>query len=37
MNDKNFDEVLAGDEKRAWEAFKWAVYSFVGRLKASNC
>jgi hypothetical protein len=25
VNDRNFDEVLEGTEKTAWEAFKWVI------------
>lgn len=31
INEKNFDEILEGTEKTGWEAFKLAIYNFVGR------
>jgi hypothetical protein len=36
MNDRDFDEVLAGTEKIAWEAFKLIVDNFLGNHKAHN-
>jgi hypothetical protein len=36
INDNNFDEVLKGTEKTAWEAFKLANYNFLGGHKGAN-
>ena len=37
MTDAQFDAVLTGVEKEAWDAFKDVVRNFLGNRRASNC
>ena len=36
MNDSQFDNSLAGDEKKAWESFKLVVSNFLGNHRSDN-
>ena len=37
IKDEYFDKLLQGDEKAAWDSFKFVVKVFMGNRRAQNC
>jgi len=37
IKDEYFDTLLQGDEKAAWDSFKFVVKGFLGNRRAQNC
>jgi hypothetical protein len=37
IKDEYFDKLLQGDEKAAWDSFKFVVKGFWGKRRAQNC
>jgi len=37
IKDEYFDSLLQGDEKAAWDSFKFVVKGFLGNRRAQNC
>ena len=37
IKDEYFDKLLQGDEKAAWDSFKFVVKVFLGNRRAQNC
>ena len=37
IKDEYFDKLLQGDEKVAWDSFKFVVKEFLGNRRAQNC